>query len=204
MKLTVLSPEDEDQREQAVLCELFAAGLSDYHLRKPSWDRSRMAAWLRSLPSAQRERVVLHTHHDLAHEFAVGGLHERDVALATEDAHAVRPHDTRILHSRAVHDLAMLGASLNRYDRLFFSPVFPSISKPGYVASIALSTLVPILTLPRRAKVFALGGITVDRCAVCRSLGFDGVAVLGAVWHANDPVNAFRNILAAADDVHAS
>jgi thiamine-phosphate pyrophosphorylase len=43
----------------------------------------------------------------------------------------------------------------------------------------------------RRTTVLALGGVTAGRLPQIRALGFDGVAVLGAVWQAEDPVAAF-------------
>ena len=192
MKLIVISPEAEDAREHTVLAQLFAAGLTSYHLRKPAWSRAQLADWLRTLPAEFHPRIVLHTHHDLAGEFTLGGLHGRDDA---------QPKSNPIgysLRSRAVHDLPALRASLNDYDRLLVSPIFPSFSKPGYGSSSTLpgSDLRAVLALPRRAEVIALGGIDASRIPACRELGFDGVAVLGAVWQASDPVAAFSMIRA--------
>jgi len=217
VKLIVISPETENSREHPVLVELFAAGLTSYHLRKPTWSRARLAAWLHSLPSALHPRIVLHTHHDLATEFPLAGLHHRDpsssichvlrdnpsLTSSTEDGaqnpvcHVIRDkysNKTAPLCSRAVHDLPTLRASLDTYERLLVSPIFPSFSKPGHApdARLAPEELKSILAVPRRAEVIALGGIDASRIPACRELGFDGVAVLGAVWQSPDPVNAFH------------
>ena len=186
MKLIVISPETEDPREHPVLAQLFTAGLTHYHLRKPAWNRDRLAAWLRAVPAEFHPRIVAHAHHDLAVDFNIGGLHFRD---------ADGPLSI-LLRSRAVHDLATLRVSLNHYDRLLFSPVFPSISKPGRNPDPRISSdeLKTILAGPRRTEAIALGGIDRSRLPACRSLGFDGVAVLGAVWHAADPIRAFTEL----------
>lgn len=196
MKLIVISPEAEDAREHAVLASLFAAGLTHYHLRKPAWSRERLAAWLRAVPVEFHPRIVLHSHHELTGEFAVSGLHFRD---------ADGP-PSPLLRSRAVHDLASLRAALYRYDRLLVSPVFPSISKPGHAPTADLDPagLRALLTLPRNAELFALGGIERSRLAACRDLGFDGVAVLGAVWLAADPVRAFEELQQHVRFAHAA
>lgn len=186
MKIVVISPESEDPREHAVLAELFAAGLTDYHLRKPSWSRDAVAAWLRALPAEFHGRVVLHSHHDLAAEFAVGGVHN---APAGSPSAPVRGH--------AVHCLSELRGLLDARARLLLSPVFPSFSKPGYGPSFDHADLRDILAQRRRAEVIALGGIDASRIATCRELGFDGVAVLGAVWHASDPVAVFQELVSA-------
>ena len=199
MKLIVISPESEDAGEHSVLAELFAAGLTHYHLRKPTWSRDQLAAWLHSLSAEFHPRIVLHAHHDLVKEFAVGGLHDRDEPKAQSNPIGY------FVRSRAVHDVATLRASLDVYDRLLVSPIFPSFSKPGYAPDnrLELAELKAVLALPRRAEVIALGGINPSRVPACRELGFDGVAVLGAVWQAADPVRAFHELQNALH-IHAA
>lgn len=189
MKLIVISPEAADPREPVVVAQLLAAGLAGYHLRKPEWGRDTLAAFLRRLPAGFHPRIVLHSHHDLAAEFAVGGLHERDEPLPASPASPpVR------LRSRAVHDLAALPTALAHYHRVLFSPVFPSLSKPGHAPRVPVADLRAVLARPRHAEVIALGGVDASRLAACRELGFDGVAVLGAVWQAADPVRACHEL----------
>jgi thiamine-phosphate pyrophosphorylase len=227
VKLIVISPENEDPREQPVLADLFAAGLVSYHLRKPTWTRGQLAGWLHALAPRFHPRIVLHTHHDLAADFPLAGLHHREAnepichlisdkfgSNEVLDKKGEKPVcnllsdkfsevGSGLLRSRAVHDLATLKGSLESYHRLLVSPVFPSFSKPGYGPSEKLpdAGLRAALALPRRAEVIALGGIDVSRIAACRELGFDGVAVLGAMWQADDPVLAFEQLIRAAAEV---
>jgi len=210
MRLIVISPEAEDTREPIVLAQLFAAGLTSYHLRKPAWDRDQLTAWLRAVPPEFHPRIVLHAHHELATEFSLGGLHDRDSEVragplspprSTSESPAANsgpnsPSLPASLRSRAVHDLPTLRASLEAYDRLLVSPIFPSYSKPGYapVARLAPDELKTVLALPRRAETIALGGIDASRISACHELGFDGVAVLGAIWQSDEPLRAFREL----------
>ncbi|MCS6245518.1 MAG: thiamine phosphate synthase [Opitutus sp.] len=207
MRLIVISPEAEDAREPAVLAELFSAGLTHYHLRKPAWSRAQLATWLRALPESVHARIVLHTHHDLAGEFAVGGIHDRDQPTQPK-CHLIGDtlRSSVRLRSRAVHTLSTLRDSLGDYDRLLVSPVFNSISKTGHgpSADFVFTDLKALLSLPRRAEVVALGGIDADRIPSCRDYGFDGVAVLGAVWQAADPVRAFNQLNHACRYAHAA
>jgi len=207
VRLIVISPEAEDAREHVVLAELFSAGLTHYHLRKPAWSRAQLAAWLQPLPDALHARIVLHTHHDLAAEFAVGGLHHRDQPSQPK-CHQIGDtlRSSVLLRSRAVHTLSSLRNSLDDYDRLLVSPVFNSISKPGHgpSAEFVFADLKALLSLPRRAEVVALGGIDADRIPTCRDYGFDGVAVLGAVWQSADPVRAFNQLYHACRHSHAA
>jgi thiamine-phosphate pyrophosphorylase len=203
MLLALISPEGEDPREQAALCAMLDAGLERYHLRKPGWSAARLAAWLGALPPRARGRIVLHQHHPLVALLGLGGRHWR-----AEGAPA-RPEGEGGITSRSCHDLAEVRASLGVYDALFLSPVFPSISKPGHGPRSdreAESGLVVARSLlsargadARRTAVLALGGVTPGRVARCREAGFDGVAVLGAVWSAADPVAAFLQLRRAAE-----
>jgi thiamine-phosphate pyrophosphorylase len=200
MKLVVISPEQDDPRETAVLGALFASGLERYHVRKPHWPAAQLETWLRTLPEEWRPRLVLHQHHELVAKFNLGGRHWRDEkggAPCPQRAESVLGTSRSTFTSRSCHDLATLRAALGRYDSVFFGPVFPSFSKPGYgphdnFSTSELPTLLALRTSDeRRTTLLALGGITAARLPQVRALGFDGVAVLGAVWQADDPVAAF-------------
>jgi len=54
--------------------------------------------------------------------------------------------------------------------------------------------------LNRPQKLFALGGVEAENIAELASLGFNGAAVLGAVWHSPDPVEALLEILNRCQD----
>jgi thiamine-phosphate pyrophosphorylase len=112
-----------------------------------------------------------------------------------------QPNETTFT-SRSCHDLAALRASLGQYDSVFFGPVFPSISKPGYGPTTseigeALGAMLHFrMAEERRTAVIAIGGVDVATAPQALALGFDGIAVLGAVWQAADPVVAFRGLQA--------
>jgi thiamine-phosphate pyrophosphorylase len=239
MKLVVISPEQDDPREIAVLGALFAAGLERYHVRKPHWSAAQLETWLSALPAEWRPRLVLHSHHELVAMFGLGGYHWRDEkggAACPQDAVSALRSTRSTFTSRSCHDFTTLRASLGHYDSMFFGPVFPSISKPGYMTELTaqvergvpglhsfseggptrsfenedlnasgrrippteLSSLLNSRTAnERRTTVLALGGVTAERLPQARALGFDGVAVLGAVWQAADPVAAFCEIQSA-------
>lgn len=186
MEIVVISQDGEVPLETQVLGALFKAGLSRYHVRKPSWSREFLAAWIFSLPRPWRKRLVLHQHHELAVPLGLGGTHERDSGPLQGGL------------SRSCHEITALESCLPLYQSLFFGPVFPSISKPGYGPSRKFPwiELTGVLRRRRRsdARVLAVGGITAEHLPRCLELGFDGAAVLGAVWEDRDPVGAYERI----------
>ncbi len=198
--LVVLSPEDDDPRESAALRAMCAGGLERYHVRKPGWSAARLERWLSAVGPEWRGRLVLHQHHSLAARLGIDGFHWRD-----GEAEATPPRRSASAWcSRSCHDLETLEAALGHYDSLFFGPLFPSLSKPGYgprpgiVLGALESRLHARTPLERRTRVLALGGITAARLATVQAMGFDGAAVLGAVWQAPDPLRAFRELLSAS------
>lgn len=193
MQLVVISPETLEPHEPAVLARLFAGGLERYHVRKPAVPVAQLENWLRALPAAWRPRLVLHTHHELVARLGLGGRHYREA-----DTIPRQPADG--FASRACHDLPALRSAVGRYDAVLLSPVFPSVSKPGHspdarlVPAAIAATLAVRTAEERRTAVFALGGITRETAPRARDLGFDGVAVLGAIWQAADPERAFAEL----------
>ncbi len=85
--------------------------------------------------------------------------------------------------SRSCHSIDELRHLDRCLDYVFLSPVFDSISKPGYNAAFNHETL-------RRAasdglineRVIALGGVTSRHLPTVNELGFGGAAMLGAAW----------------------
>ncbi|MFT3869541.1 MAG: thiamine phosphate synthase [Nibricoccus sp.] len=201
MKLAVISPEGYEPREHAVLAALFAAGLERYHVRKPQWTEHVLRNFVRLVPEKWRARLVLHQYHALAEEFGCGGVHFKDSEGKVRppgvprfsDGHAAQPWV-----SRSCHTLATLSSAVGCFDSVFFSPVFPSISKPGYEPATAVNEVADFLAgrtdSQRQTTVFALGGVTPGNAARCADLGFDGVAVLGALWQASEPLKVFEQL----------
>ncbi|HEY1847593.1 MAG TPA: thiamine phosphate synthase [Opitutaceae bacterium] len=186
MQIVVISPDGEDPRETRVLGALIKAGLSRYHVRKPAWTREVLAAWIFSLPRPWRRNLVLHQHHELAVPLGLGGTHERDSGPVQGGL------------SRSCHEIAALESCLPLYNSILFGPVFASISKPGYGPSRKFPWVELTGVLRRRsrsdARVLAVGGVTAEALPKCLELGFDGAAVLGAVWSEPDPAGAYARI----------
>jgi thiamine-phosphate pyrophosphorylase len=198
MRIIVISPESADAREVPAMQGLFAAGLERYHVRKPSWSETELEAWLSGLPQAWRPRIMLHQHPGLVARLGLGGAHERDSGPPQGSG-----------TSRSCHDVATLRTLLGAYGSVIFGPVFASLTKKGYspAADFPWDALKAALSEPRepvRTSVFAIGGVDGERLARCRDLGFDGAALLGAVWHEADPVRAFTSILQKARQLEAT
>jgi len=182
---------DEPRR----LTELLARGLPRLHLRKPGWPAARLEALIQALPPQLHGRLVLHAYPHLVRRYRLGGLH------LTAGQRAAAPRRPVLLPgqtlSTSFHSLAEIAGHRRRYDYVFLSPIFDSISKAGYAGNFDLAGvrafLQKLAARPGyRPAVLALGGVDSQHIALVRQAGFAGAAVLGAVWQSADPVAALR------------
>lgn len=166
---------------EAITTMLRGGKVSRVHLRKPGCEAESMAALIARIPSELRGRISLHDHHELAATYGVGGVH-----LNSRNPHA--PDGWTGLVSRSLHSVDELRAHAADYDYVFVSPVYPSISKPGYKPRFTVDELRPYLG----NRVYALGGVTPARLAELEAAGFGGAAMLGALWRAVVRPDHFR------------
>ena len=109
-------------------------------------------------------------------------------ALSSEalllDAQSAALQKERLSVSISCHSFEEVIESRHFCDYLFFSPVFDSISKPGYEHGFTHEQLnnardKGIID----ERVVALGGITIEQIPLIREYGFGGIAILGALWN---------------------
>ena len=85
------------------------------------------------------------------------------------------------------------------YEYVFLSPLFDSISKPGYTSKFDGKLIADRFQRWKQEgritpEVIALGGVEAQNVVKLKTLGFSGAAVSGAVWSSKDPVNTFIEI----------
>ncbi|MFT7588358.1 MAG: thiamine-phosphate pyrophosphorylase [Limisphaerales bacterium] len=182
------------------LTSLFESGLSTFHLYKPGADTVDLAKFLGQVPAEYRNRVILHDHSNLLFQYKLGGYHLTDAEGSEQYrdpekvAHFVKTiSEGGYKVSASIHDPVQqfdLPAGL-KY--IFLSPVFDSISKPGYKRNDRVWEIGGV-NVERRAPLIALGGINAGNVQTVLDHGFDGIAVLGSVWNQNSPSDAWKNL----------
>lgn len=113
----------------------------------------------------------------------------------------IKWHDNILPWVGSAHNFNELD-KINNTDICFLSPVYDSISKFGYKHNFSINELKEGITCwkdfqrkqNKTQKLFALGGVETSNIKELVELGFDGAAVLGAVWHSSDPVETWKEI----------
>ena len=158
--------------EAEAITRMLAADVVDYvHIRKPDADAAAVGKLIAKIPDGLRRRITLHDHAELAP--AVGGIH-----LNSRLTQCPEGWNGRL--SVSLHSIEEVERETRNVDYVTLSPIFPSISKPGYSAEFIDSQL---LALPE-GKVVALGGITPERLPELSAYPFKGYAVLGYLFGA--------------------
>ena len=192
----LISPDAHFEDEAKIVARLFGLGLETYHLRKPSFTEDELRSFLIALPPEFHNRIVIHSHFELSLEFDLKGIHLNE---ANKERIGHLSHYKVI--SGSFHSLPDLKENTVPYQYVFLSPVFDSISKAGYASNFDLAQLAAELSLPSAKllpEIIALGGINAENLPLIRQTGFAGVAVLGAVWLQQDPVQEFLYLQALA------
>lgn len=176
MKVIVITDERPVTDELDTVLALLGAG-AYLHVRKPGWSDEELSHYLDVLPKATRKRVSIHEHGHLAESFGLRGIHLK----SQQPVNGFAQWSGNL--SKSFHSLEDLRSCQLKLDYAFLSPIYDSLSKPGYASDFSKDELKAQLpTLRQQMPIYALGGITPERMADVCALGFDGVAVLGAIW----------------------
>jgi len=171
--------------EISIIHSLFAEGLPILHVRKPDYSAAEMRSFLTAIGLEFGNQLVLHNHHQLAEEFGINRFHfpKKFRNTITEKKEA--------FFSTATHSISEFNTLKKEYDYAFLSPVFPSLSKPGYHSEINLSESIKKRT-NYNTKLVALGGICAENISEILKKGFDDVALLGTLWNSTNPLENFK------------
>jgi thiamine-phosphate pyrophosphorylase len=99
-----------------------------------------------------------------------------------------------LAQSTGFHALSDLAEPWQHLDYAFLSPIYNSISKQGYQATAFPKQQLMQALAACGMPVYALGGVTPEVCSDLQAAGFDGCAVIGSVWSAPDPVEAYLRL----------
>ncbi|MDE5886795.1 MAG: thiamine phosphate synthase [Muribaculaceae bacterium] len=158
--------------ESGIISELLASGCIDrVHLRKPESTPENMQKLIEDIPSDMHSLLSLHDFHYLAPIYGCG------VHLNSRNPQP--PENYCGIMSCSCHSVRELELQ-KEVSYKFLSPIYPSISKPGYHPES------PIASLKRQIadNTIALGGVTPDKFRELSELGFSGGAMLGYIWKA--------------------
>jgi thiamine-phosphate pyrophosphorylase len=191
MKLIVISAENKVEKEHELINALFGQGLKCFHLRKPGYTIAEMQDLLKLIHPKYLRRISIHSNYELIGKYNLAGIHltgdylnqmpEKDLK---DLYYAAKKKNLKV--SSSIHSLKDLLNLSFKYDYVFLSPVFDSISKKGHISKFPhpeiSESLQNLKNTKNRTEVIALGGIDKDKIEKTIEMNFDGLALLGSIW----------------------
>ena len=177
MIIVITKPEFFDG-EIVRITELLSTGAADViHIRKPKAGQCEVEQLLDAIPSALYSRLVLHDHHQLAMKYGLRGIH-------LNSRNPQPPEGFTGAVSISCYSLDELARCRQQsYAYMSLSPIFDSISKPGYHSAF---TREQIAEARQQGlidhRVMALGGVTFNKINDVLQMGFGGAMILGDAW----------------------
>ncbi len=199
MKLIVISSPENFEGEIKIVHELFEEGLEYFHLRKPKFSTEQLRHYLDRINKKYRDRIIIHSHHELCIGYKLRGIHltrkhlKKNFIESWFRMNYIKLRRPGVVVTAGMHTIGSLKRKNPGYNYIFLSPVFNSISKIGYRSTFNEESLKEGL-LKSNYEAIAMGGVDEDKIEKARDFGFDGVAILGALWKSNEVVAKFKRI----------
>ncbi len=176
-------PDQVVEKEAERITAMLESGLVNrVHIRKPDMRVKDMRHLISEIPKEFINRLSIHSNPELLQDFPGIGWH-----------FSATRHDENCqgLHSRSCHSPSEAAEWSTKCDYVTLSPVFDSISKPGYLS--ACFNPVEEFLCSQHGIVVALGGVSPARLPKLKERGYQGAAMLGYAW--NTDFNKFINDL---------
>jgi len=199
MKLFIITPTKDFPDEQSLVTKMFETGLTTLHLRKPKHSTHQMSEYLKDIPAHFHNRIVIHSHHQLALKFKLKGIHLSSSHLSkkwrytfvrlrlklkfgkTSKSRSYSRLQQIYLEEDQNFDYYLLGTMFNNMTGEFYSGFY----EDGVVAAIKNTD----------KRLVARGGTSPKVIEKAARLGFYGLAFNSYVWKGESPYENFLNII---------
>ena len=162
--------------------DLLDVGVSAIQLREKDLSDAeyiKLAEPLCTLCHTYSAQLFINSRIEIAIDIGAAGLHLPGDSASVEKV--IEETNHRFIIGSSVHTLTEAKQrETEGADFITYSPIYPTLSKPGYGPVVGLGGLRNV-TERVNIPVFALGGITPERVSECRDAGAYGVAVMSGV-----------------------
>lgn len=198
MIISVLSHPKSVENELETILFLLENGVDTFHIRKPNLSRKQTIAFIENFPKKHWDKFVLHHHYSLVFKMGLKGIHlnrkkKKSPFLTKLLLYYFKLKLPEMHISTSFSNLSSLFEDNRKYNYVFLSPVFDSISKSGYQSSFSHHNLKAAMDKTKH-KVLALGGVRADKIQLIRSAGFSGMVLSGILWEESNPIEVFKEI----------
>lgn len=204
MRLFVITPSKDVPDETAIVTKMFESGLTTLHLRKPRHSTKQLTNYIEEIPKHFHNRIVVHSHHNLAFKFNLKGIHLTHTHLSKKwKYYFVR------LRLKLKFGATSKSRSYNRLQQLYdkedynfnyyiVGTIFNSLTGDFYSGYYEEGVVAALKNCGK--KIVARGGTTPSVVKKTADLGFYGIAFNSYIWDDDSPYIRFMEILKAFKD----
>ena len=188
------------ENEVNIVTKLFEAGLENFHFRKHKLSTRKTKEFINAIPAHFHNRIVIHSHHNLARHFNLKGIHltkshKKRKWRTWFIVHLIKLKHPHIVISTSYETIGQLfdRSTDYKYDYVFLSPIFESITSKfqgGYTHHSLKSAL-----SKTQCNVIARGGVDSTAIEKAHEIGFAGLAFYNSIWKRKDPLAEFNTIV---------
>ncbi|TLX70439.1 thiamine phosphate synthase [Labilibacter sediminis] len=198
MQYIIISNPEPLKNEIDIVHSLLNLTPAFFHLRKPDFSEDQMAAYLNNISHELHQRIVIHSHHQLCERYNLKGIH-----FTNRNKHHINDYlNYKGSKSISCHSTKEIEDLNQTFNYCFLSPIFQSVSKPGYGGdTYNMKQLEIFIKSNPGHNIVALGGISSSNIQQVKNMGFYGAAILGSFWQSisvhnkeNDIRNFFKNL----------
>jgi thiamine-phosphate pyrophosphorylase len=203
MDVAVITIPGKIEGEIARLVYMFDSGLEILHLRKPKYSKDELEEFILSIPKKYHSKIIIHGHYSLAMKYRLKGVHLRRRHRSNSwknkwKRFLIRLKYPRVSMSATFHSLQSLKENQTDFDYVFLSQVFATNSSFNHSDTLAINTLKKTIEMSG-VRVFATGGVSLDKLETIKKVGFHGVGLSNLVFstEAEQYMNSFMSFKAA-------
>jgi len=199
MKLVVITPSKDVDDEHSLVTKMFESGLKTLHLRKPKYSTNQLTEYIRQIPAHFHNRIVIHSHHNLALKFDLKGIHLSKNHLSTKWKYWLTRTRLKFKFgqtskSRSYSRLQQVyGKEEQTFDYFLIGTMFSNMT--GELYSGFYGDGVIAANRNSGKKLIARGGTSPATILKALNYGFDGLAFNSYLWNADMPYENFLNVL---------
>ncbi len=191
MQYYIISNPEPVKKEFEIINHLLKNNSLTFHLRKPNFTKNELKRYLDNISESLHHKIVIHNHHNLINDYDLKGIH----FTQHNKGNLLDYEKLTCSKSISTHSIDELSAYPFPFDYYFLSPIFQSISKPGYGGDVFnLQELEKFIKSNSEKKIVALGGINANNIAQIASLGFHRAAILGTFWQYCEVLSNYNDI----------
>ena len=173
---------------------MFENGLETLHVKKPSFSKKQLKNYIELIPEKYHDKIILHSHYSLALKYKVKGLHLsksfRDSSIFCKKyISIIKLIKPNLIFTCTYHNLDQLLNHDKIYSYAFLSPIFNTEDQLNlkFTDDAVKSTISQV-----NINIYALGGINSTNFNRVKSMGFNGITLMGAIWYGDkQPIDLF-------------